>query len=68
MNNLLLVCSDETFEAIVTDCIHHYCNMQQTEFDEAWAMMFGEDSTFIDVLNDRIEAIDCMAGLLDSLD
>lgn len=68
MTNLLLICSDETFEAFVTDCINYYCSMQHMEYKEAWDMMFGEDSTMIDVLNDRAEAIDCIVGLVNSID
>jgi hypothetical protein len=60
MTNLLLVCFDETFKDVVTDCINYCKTKKGTSFEEEWEMMFG-DSTFEEVLEDRSEAIYCIS-------
>jgi len=72
MINLLLVCSDETFKGIVDDCINHYCKSQgedeQMDYGEVWEMMFGENTSWGEVLNDKIEVIHCLMALIESMD
>lgn len=65
MMHLLLVCSDATFKGFVNDSISYYRKKQNMSFKEVWEMMFG-DATYDEVLNDRIEAMHCLSGLIES--
>jgi len=72
MIKLLLVCSDETFKGIVGDCIHYYCKSQyedeKMDYGEVWEMMFGENTTWDEVLSDKVEVAHCLIALIESMD
>jgi hypothetical protein len=52
----LLECSDEAFIKIINQCAG----------DEGWEIMFG-DATPEEVLQDRVEAIECVVAYMESL-